>query len=365
MQSALAKRAIDFELFYGQEQPGSVPRSISINDPWAHQINNHYLAFGRTQLTWQPCVRKLVNSDLVIVEQANSLLTNYILLGARRFFGKPCKFAYWGHGRNFQAHSPTSLSERLKQMLIKSPDWWFAYTNISSDIVTSSGFPTERVTTLNNTISTEAMQQALQACSTSERQQIMQRLQLTPQYTGIFCGGLSTVKQIQFLIEACVSIKKKIPQFSMLVIGDGPLKQKVIDAANQYPWFHYLGELFGTATAPYYSVADCVLMPGRVGLVIVDAFVSESPLITTENTQHSPEIAYLDHRSNGLISANSLGAYVETVAKYFADRDMQSQMKTSCRHSSRKLSLENMLANYVNGIEQCLGTDAYLREQAP
>ena len=48
--------------------------------------------------------------------------------------------AYWGHGANFQSDAPVGVRERWKQMLLTKVDWWFAYTQMTVDILTKAGY---------------------------------------------------------------------------------------------------------------------------------------------------------------------------------------------------------------------------------
>src|SRR5690349_11130674 len=125
LHEQLAMCGIELELVYGQELPGTVPRTVPLQAPWALQIKNRYLALGSSELIWQPCLANLRGSDLIIVEQSNRLVLNY-WLQLRRSFSRPM-LGFWGHGRNMQSRRPQGLRERLKTSLARHVDWWFAY----------------------------------------------------------------------------------------------------------------------------------------------------------------------------------------------------------------------------------------------
>src|SRR5206468_12634722 len=127
--------------------------------PWTVRIENRYLntPFGR--LVWQACLGHLQYSDLIVFEQTNSLLLNYLLL-IRRGLRKH-RLAFWGHGRNFQARSGLSSKEGLKKLFINQVDWWFAYTEASAKVVRESGFSPYRITVVQNAIDTNKLESAL------------------------------------------------------------------------------------------------------------------------------------------------------------------------------------------------------------
>jgi glycosyltransferase involved in cell wall biosynthesis len=88
--------------------------------------------------------------------------------------------------------------------------------------------------------------------------------------------------------------------------------------------------------------------------VIIDSFVAGVPLITTDNGIHSPEIAYLENGRNGLMTPDDESAYADTVVAYLESGPLQAQLRQGCAASAAKLTIENMVANFTNGIKDCL-----------
>ena len=78
-------------------------------------------------------------ADLVVVEQASRLLATYALL-AWRAFGGP-KVASWGQGHNVQTQNASQIGERVKGILTRRADWFFAYDEASLPVLTAQGFP--------------------------------------------------------------------------------------------------------------------------------------------------------------------------------------------------------------------------------
>ena len=98
-----------------------------------------------------------------------------------------------------------------------------------------------------------------------------------------------------------------------------------------------------------------MLMPGLVGLAVIDAFVADTPLATTAIDFHSPEIAYLKHGVNGLISADGIDHYADMVVNYFADSAGAEILVSGCRQAAAELTLTAMVANFSQGVMACLG----------
>lgn len=354
LREALVQEGIELELFYGQEYPGTVPKTVDLNVDWAHRLENHYSTLLGVELVWQPCLKPLRDADLVIMEQANRLLINYLLLFSRWINKRP-KLAYWGHGRNMQADASRNWRESFKRLLTNSVDWWFAYTAMSAKTVISGGFPAEKITLVQNTIDATALNRAADALSAARLDGLRAELGIeASDKVGVFCGGMYADKKLDFLLEACEAIHARVPDFHVVLIGNGPEQGKVEAAAARWSWVHYVGPVYGPDRVTYFKLGSALLMPGLVGLAIVDSFVTETPIFTTDLPLHSPEVAYLQDGINGMMTDFSVKAYADAVAAYLEDGAAQEKLKRGCAESARLYTLENMVANFAAGIKNCL-----------
>lgn len=352
LNEQLAMRGIELELVYGQELPETVPRTVPLHTPWAREISNRYLTFGSAELVWQPCLPELRGSDLIIVEQSNRLLLNY-WLQILRPFSRPL-LGFWGHGRNMQSRHPQGLRERFKNALASHVDWWFAYTESSRDTVLRSGFPEERVTLVNNAVDDEELQRGMHACSGIEPLQMARTLGCSNGNVALFCGGLHREKRIDFLLRAAERVRALVPDFELLVVGDGPERPRIEEASRRLPWINYAGARMGESRAQYFHASKLLMMPGMVGLVIVDSFIGRCPMFTTEFPYHSPEIAYLRSSYNGCMTADDVEIYAQAVAQHLKQPQVLDALKAGCDESARKYSLSSMVANFAGGVERCL-----------
>jgi len=87
-------------------------RSSRVGDP---DKNLSFQLLG-TEIVWQPALKFLKDSDLIIVSQENRILLNYLLL-IRKIFDHQ-KIAFWGHGRNFQNRNPRNPKELVKRFFL-------------------------------------------------------------------------------------------------------------------------------------------------------------------------------------------------------------------------------------------------------
>lgn len=352
LSHSLRNQGVRLRVLYGQELPGSVPQSVHPNEEWAEYIPNHYWSVCGVELVWQSCLWRIGASDLVIVEQANRLLVNYILI-LMRSLGN-IRLAYWGHGRNLQSINRSNVRERIKQALLLPVDWWFTYTQLSTEIVRASGYPVERITVVENTINTDDFEQAIASVTGQQLDLIRDVLGPDSGPVALYCGGMYPDKQLPFLLKAALALHKKISNFRLILIGSGPDQNIVEHAAAEYSWIHYVGALYGLERAAYFLASDVMLMPGPAGLAIVDSFVARVPMITRDIPTHGPEIAYLEHDVNGVITSSSLDDFVAQIFDVLTHPDRLAALRDGCSNSRARYTINSMVDNFSAGIISCL-----------
>ena len=352
LHQRLAANGVALTVYYGREYPGTVPKTTPVSAAWGKEICNRYWSVAGREIVWQRVPPEVWEADMTIVEQAIRFPLNF-RLQTRRLYGAQ-KLAFWGHGRNYQAHNARGLTEAIKRMLIRGVDWWFAYTDLSARAVAAAGFPRERITIVNNTIDSEGLRAAMARVTPAQIEWVRVQQGLIGTAVGLYCGGMYPDKRLPFLIDAIKRIKARVPDFEMIFIGDGPDAHLAKHAAESLPWVRYLGPLYDDARAVYLCMAKIMLMPGLVGLAVIDAFVADTPLATTAIDFHSPEIAYLKHGVNGLISADEIDHYADMVVNYFADSTSAEILISGCRQAAAELTLTTMVANFSQGVMACL-----------
>lgn len=346
-------RNIDCHLVHGQATTSEKSKNDEGTLEWADKTRNTFVHVGGRDILWQPLPDSVRDADLFVIMQENRILSNYPLILKGKFGGP--KVAYWGHGVNFQSRVPGGLRERWKRFLVGQVDWWFAYTDLTAEIVRCAGFPAERITSLNNAIDTTAFRKEVESVTEEEVAAIRMGLGLNAEARiGILCGSLYPDKRLDFLVEAAKVIKARVKNFHMIVIGSGPAKGFVDSAAEECTWLHPVGTRFGREKAGYFKLAEVVVNPGLLGLHILDAFSLGLPVVSTLNARHSPEIAYLKNGVNGILTGDSVEDYADAVANLLTDEDWRRSISANVLASGREYTVERMAENFSDGLCKCL-----------
>jgi len=308
------------------------------------------------RVSLQHAWRQVREAELIVIEQGNRHLLNYLLLALSRL--RVRRVAYWGHGYNRQARS-LGVSEWLKHRLVTKVDWWFAYTPGVADYLAEHGVAPKTISVVNNTMDTSELSAALSEVDDARRATVRDRLGIgLSARVGLFCGSLYADKKLDFLIQAALLIRLKVPTFELLVVGDGPQRERIEAAAKLYPFIHSLGPAFGSTKAEYFALAELFLMPGLVGLAIVDAFAAGLPVVTTTVPIHSPEIEYVHDGHNGIVTAPLITAYAREVIALLEDEGRRRTLSDAALRTAARLPLAGMVDAFADGIKRALGARA-------
>jgi len=354
VRSRLAENDIVYDVYSGSLTKQHTGKSDEGDLDWAHKIGNIHFDIGSTHLIWQPVLKEIWNCNLAIVGQQNRYLVNYVAQTLKPF--RPSKLAFWGHGKNFQAEAPDGFAESWKRFWATRCDWWFGYTEETRRIVEGYGFPSDRITVFNNSIDTKKYKEWAEEISADEIAALKKTLGITTDNIAIYVGGIYDIKRIDFLIDAAKLIRLAIPDFTLLIVGGGPDQVTAERAAVENSWIKYLGPKFGRENVALIKMSKAFLMPGAVGLAILDCSAVGTPMITTTYPFHGPEFSYIRSGANGLIVQDwqSTSAYANAVSSVLQNQQIQAALSSGAKQLANDYSIEAMVEKFCDGVINCL-----------
>jgi glycosyltransferase involved in cell wall biosynthesis len=307
-------------------------------------------------LAFHCALKQCSHADLIIAPQEVKYVISWWLIFKSSF--STLRFAFWGHGRNFQALDTSCLAERFKRFLSRRVDWWFAYNTLSVQVVRDFGFNSNKITNVRNSIDLKSLISAREAFDMLNLQEFRKQHNLLSDNICVYTGGLYAIKRINFLLKAADKIRTEILDFELVIIGDGPLKHEVDQAVSERPWIHCTGALGDLAKVPYWLISKALLMPGGVGLVILDSFALGIPIVTTETHLHGPEIDYLNDGVNGLMvhCGEDESIYADAVCTLIREPDQLETLRHGALAAASQYSIEDMAQNFMDGVLAALAT---------
>ena len=322
-------------------------------EEWVAPVVSREMRLSGRKLTWQRVLAHARSAQLVIAQQCAQELTNYWLLLRRRHYGY--KFALWGHGKEFQRTWSTPLTEYIKRTVFRDVDYWFAYTALVANVLEESGYPSDRIAVVNNSIDSKSEAVLHAAVSWADIRALRGQLGMAqPARLVSYCGSLYQAKRVDWLIRACAEVRRSGIDLHVAIIGDGKERAQLAAASLREPWIHVAGPLCGSEKARYLAASDCMVIPGVVGLAVVDAFAHECPLVTTRTAGHGPEIDYLIDGVNGLLTEESVAGVAGGIRALLTDAELRRRLQQGCREHAARITLENMVEQFAQGVGAAL-----------
>jgi glycosyltransferase involved in cell wall biosynthesis len=351
----LRREHVELVLAHGEPHGADAYKRDTGELSWAAKRSNRTIRFGHRHVVWQPCLDLARRADLVIVEQASRLLVNYVLLAMQSL--RLTRVAFWGHGANLQHHRASRLGEHLKRIVSRHPHWWFAYTEGTRERVAALGFPSDRITVVQNAVDTTSLRAQIGSVTESEVLAWKERNRIARGPVGLFLGSLYAEKRLPFLFAAADRIRKFVPDFQLVIGGDGLLRREVREQCARRNWATYLGSVYGADKAVALAAADVFLMPGLVGLAVLDSFAAGLPIATTAVDFHSPEIEYVEDGLNGVVTPDpeDVGAYALAVKRVLSEHEFRHSLQIGCRRSAERYTNEAMVERFTEGVLRALG----------
>jgi glycosyltransferase involved in cell wall biosynthesis len=351
LHSALRQEDIELIVAYSDPNSEHAARrdSAELPEELGHKVEGYWFT---NRFVYQPLWREIRRADLVIVGPENKYLINPLLLVLSVLRLKTV--AFWGLGPNMHPDR-SEISEWIKERVLTSVDWWFAYTDTITSYLREYGMPAERITTVQNATDTCELRRLMGDIDDEEVARA--KVDLTGSRAsriGFYCGLLGKIKSLPLLVESARRVKLRVPEFHLVIVGNGPDRSWLEQAIANEPWIHYMGSRYGRDSALLYKMADIFLLAGTAGLAIVDSFAAGLPLFATSLPTHPPEVSYLRDGENGRMTAHNAEAYAEAIVEVLTKPELMGRLRRGATEAGSKYTMEAMVENFRMGIKQCL-----------
>jgi glycosyltransferase involved in cell wall biosynthesis len=102
---------------------------------------------------------------------------------------------------------------------------------------------------------------------------------------------------------------------------------------------------------------QALILPGRVGLAVLDAFALGLPVIASRYAGNAPEFEYLEDGQNAVIAAEASPRDLANAAEpLLYDGPLRARLSEGARASAEMYDIESMAARFANGIIQAMSS---------
>lgn len=310
---------------------------VETYEPKQLHVGGRTIGLGGARHLWR-------HDDAVVVGHLGSSLDTYrAIYDAAR---NQIRVGLWGHIKSY-VNDGNPLDVALERWQLRRSDHVFAYTRGGHDYAIRSGVDPSRVTAVMNATDTTRLETARDSISESQKLSFMAAHNLTLGRTLGYIGGLDSSKRIDFLADSLERLWALDPDVKLIVGGSGS-DAHLLDAARARGQVVMLGYASAVDQALIAGVSSAFLMPGRIGLVAVDALVLRKPILTTAWPYHAPEHEYLTESASRFTSANNVESYALLVHNFLAAE--QSTVGSQNNFNWGFPTIDKMVDNFASGI---------------
>jgi glycosyltransferase involved in cell wall biosynthesis len=336
---ALASNSVECVVAAGVPTGAQKYRGDQVSDlPWAARYEPRRLRIGSRVLDLGGSRSSWAGADAVILGLQGTLADSYsaLLRGSRQRVG------LWGHVASYVAPS-NRLDHALERWQARRSDHVFAYTESGAAEALRMGVDPRKVTTVMNSLDTQSLIASYHRISDADKREFRSANKVEAGRTFCFVGGLDESKRIDLLAEALDILWNEDRSIRVLVGGRGKHEGLLARAIQRQQVVH-LGFADDQTIAMMSAVSEALLMPGRIGLVAVQALALGLPILTTEYAYHAPEAEYLVEGTSRRTSAADAASFAALVLS-----SVGGDQKT--RPGSWPYpTLEQMIGNYSVGV---------------
>lgn len=157
----------------------------------------------------------------------------------------------------------------------------------------------------------------------------------------LFVGRLAEKKGVNFLISAMKSVVAGFPGCKLVIVGDGPEKQALVQQAQQLGLWNsivFAGSLPNKELPPYYRAADVFVLPSIVdsrgdteglGVVLLEAIAAGTPVVAS-SVGGIPDVV-IGNRTGLLVGQKDPQQLAAAVVSLFKNKQLAKKLAAAAK----------------------------------
>lgn len=203
------------------------------------------------------------------------------------------------------------------------------------------GADPKRIHVSFNTVDVEKYQQKT-AFFQKKRNETLKKLQLENKKIILYYGQMIERKGVDLLLSAYQRLKKNNPDIALLLIGDGPLKEKLSSKIQKESILDavLLSNPGDEEICRYYALASVFVLPSREdvwGLVVNEAMSAGVPVVVSDHAGCAPDLVS-DGQEGYVFASENIHDLSEKIMKVIENNSFQKKM---AQKSLEKIQLFN------------------------
>ncbi len=173
----------------------------------------------------------------------------------------------------------------------------------------------------------------------------------------LYVGSLELRKRLEILITVFERIKAKLPETSLLILGDGPDKDRLIELRNKKGLtkdVKFIGKVDYYTVPLYYALSDVFVLPSQGGITVMEAMASGKPVIVSEecNALYSVPGIVRAEENGFIVKKEDFHAIEKHLNQLLTDESLAAKMGERSKELARNLfSIDRMIQGFTEAIK--------------
>lgn len=244
---------------------------------------------------------------------------------------------------HLRSHRSESFDQKRAEFANKLVSSYIGATKNAADHWVSKGIKQQKTSVVYNGIPDE----------TAQSVDLYSRFRIHPNRTFLF-GCVATFNEVKghdFLIDVFAKFIRRYPQAGLILVGDGPLKEKIQKKVDTFKLGEHVFLVGHQKDAKDIILSlDALLLPSKnenCSRVLLESMLVGTPIVATD-VGGNPEL--IEDQVNGLLAPyGEIESFVETMEKLFDDKQMR---KSFVENGMKKVHKQFTLKAYVSSIEE-------------
>lgn len=286
--------------------------------------------------------KPVINCNVI---HAQWLLSGLIGVFLKKIYKKPLVLTTRGAALNLALKN--KLMKKIALFVLKNCDYITPNNQAHFNVISSLGIKRDKILTIYNGID-------IQKFKPRNKKEARKRLNISlDKKIILFVGWLIERKGVKYLIDAVPTVLKKYPNSLFIVIGEGELKDKLVNQTRRLKvmdFVKFIGPKSLDEVSFWMNAADLFVLPslseGRPN-VVGEAMASGLPTVATK-VNGTPE--FIDDMKNGLLISPKNSKEIEkSIILLLKNNKLRKEISSNSRRSimEKKLTWANCAKNYI------------------
>lgn len=180
----------------------------------------------------------------------------------------------------------------------------------------------------------------------SESLKIRERYKGDKKYLMCTVSRLAKEKNIDFIVDGISLLKNKVGNcFKVLIIGDGPSKEELLDKVvdlNLRDNIEFLNSIPNEEIQKYYAASDIFLFASKSetqGIVLLEAMAAKKPVVAIEA---SGVVDIVKENINGYMTEENIEQWVERIMYLMRNKEEMERLKNGAYETAKCYSNEKI-----------------------